>query len=677
MGLLLRYLDRFFNKLYSSKYNPIYRSGSIALGLFLTALISGLILIFFYRLGEPYESVLGLTNNLWFGSWLRSVHRYSSDLMVVSVVFHIMRMVAQKKTWGPRTLAWVSGVGLMSLMFITGWTGFILVWDTQAQALAVAGAKIFDALGIFSDPISRSFSGIETVPPSFFFLNLFLHVAIPLAMIFTVWIHTSKLARTEWFPERRTMAAMFGILILASIILPASLGDKAQLLKQPNASGYPLDWFFNFWIPWAESSPLLFFILVVFGAVFLAAAPWYLRPKTKPSPSFNDPEICQGCSQCVQDCPYEAISMVTKPVRAEMKRVAEVDPNLCVSCGICSASCDPMTIGPEGRKAGNQLKAARGFLATLETSSNSLPRPKTLIVGCSSQVGVHSRLSTQIEKDPSQYVFYPVGCPGTIHAVVYNVLASQFDQVIIASCPQKNCTTKDGYMLLTERLSGERHPTLINPTFRKKINVFEVGDGEESKFFQKISQMNKIDNPNEGLFNDRPSWLIRFSAILTSIVLVLLLAGLVRVPIKADPAFASSSWLRLSIRLVGQNEKTCEEPSAEKLAATPQHMRALELCTFRAISYQLKLKIDGNELLNQVVHPGGFKQDKPIYVSHELKLSAETHDIEFSFEPIDSKSSSLVSLNLNEKIDFKSNEVVLLYYSPNEKQALVKRLSHE
>ena len=44
--------------------------------------------------------------------------------------------------------------------------------------------------------------GDAPVPSQFFFMNLFLHVAIPLGMVCFLWLHTARLARAAWFPER-------------------------------------------------------------------------------------------------------------------------------------------------------------------------------------------------------------------------------------------------------------------------------------------------------------------------------------------------------------------------------------------------------------------------------------------------------------------------------------------
>ncbi|MBX3039074.1 MAG: cytochrome b N-terminal domain-containing protein [Bdellovibrionaceae bacterium] len=655
MVALIRHLDRFFNRLFSSRYNPIHASGTVALGLFFIVLITGLYLSFFYRLGEPYESVAALNADLFFGSWIRAVHRYASDLMAISVVFHILRMVAQGKTWGPRTLAWVTGVGLVGLMLISAWTGYVMVWDVQGQALAIAGARIMDSLGLFPDPIMRSFSGAENAAASFFFLNLFLHVAIPLGMVFGVWAHTSRIARADWLPSRAFMGGLSALLILVSVVWPAPLGQKADLLLR--VSEYPKDWIFNFWMPWTESSPLAVFAFFILGGLVLAAAPWYLKPREKRKPSFNDPNICMGCSQCVQDCPYEAIQMVSMDVRSKMKEVALVNPDLCVSCGLCAASCEPMTIGPEGRKGGHQVRAAKAFMASL----NGNLAGQTLIVGCRNQSGVLKYLNNSC-RTTAGYQLYPVDCPGTLHSVVYGLLAQKFSRVVIASCPERICVNKDGSMLLNERLSGKREPTLPESSLQKKIHVFPVGEGEESAFFRNISSGRELPVARKGLRS------IPASAIVAGLGIVLIAAVLTRSP---SPAISDKGLLRLNIRLVGQTEKTCRPPSAEETAKLPLHMRAAEICSYRSLSYRMKLNIDGKEILDEPVHPGGLKRDRPLYVSRDIEVDSGTHRIEFSMEPLEASAQTL-SLALQKNVEFRPGQIALIRYSPDEKNAVLK-----
>src|SRR5687767_3186271 len=57
--------DAFANRVYGSRYNPLYQSGTIAVALLLVLIVTGLWLVLFYRIGTPWESVARITGNPW------------------------------------------------------------------------------------------------------------------------------------------------------------------------------------------------------------------------------------------------------------------------------------------------------------------------------------------------------------------------------------------------------------------------------------------------------------------------------------------------------------------------------------------------------------------------------------------------------------------------------------
>ena len=60
---VLTAIDAVANRLYGSRWNPLYQSGTIVVALYLTILVTGLWLILFYRVATPWESVASLTAN--------------------------------------------------------------------------------------------------------------------------------------------------------------------------------------------------------------------------------------------------------------------------------------------------------------------------------------------------------------------------------------------------------------------------------------------------------------------------------------------------------------------------------------------------------------------------------------------------------------------------------------
>ena len=215
---LLTRIDALANRLYSARLNPLYQSGTIVVVLYLTLLATGLWLILFYRVGAPWESVARLTANAWIGNWVRGLHRYASDAAVVATLVHAFRMFAQGRSWGARALAWVSGGLLTFLLLLCGWTGYVLVWDTFGERLAIEGARMLDALPVLSEPLARAFTGERPVPSVFFFVTLFAHIGIPLGMGVVFWLHIKRLERPLPTLRRRQRGA--------------AVGDSAQIGKQ-------------------------------------------------------------------------------------------------------------------------------------------------------------------------------------------------------------------------------------------------------------------------------------------------------------------------------------------------------------------------------------------------------------------------------------------------------------
>ncbi|HEX9165208.1 MAG TPA: cytochrome b N-terminal domain-containing protein, partial [Gemmatimonadales bacterium] len=356
--------DRALNRLYGWRYNPLYQSGTLVVVLWLVLLGTGLWLLLFYRIGEPWGSVARLTADPWTGNWVRGLHRYASDAAVVATLVHALRMLGQNRSWGPRTLAWVSGLILLFLVLVSGWTGFVMVWDGFGLALAEEGARILEAVPLLSEPIRRAFTGERPVPDAFFFLNLFLHVALPLGLGLVLWLHVSRLARPVLLPPRPLLWGTVGVLTAVAVAWPLAMAPEANPFVLPEQ--VEISWFYGFWLPATRAlSPGVVWGLVLLTGTALLLVPRLTRPREVPSPSVVHEPLCTGCSQCALDCPYEAITMLERTDgRAEF--VARVNPALCVSCGICTASCAPMGVGPAGRDGRDQLAGVRRFLAAPE-----------------------------------------------------------------------------------------------------------------------------------------------------------------------------------------------------------------------------------------------------------------------------------------------------------------------
>lgn len=456
-------VDGLFNRIYTSRYNPLYHSGAITIGLLLVLLVTGLYLLLFYRLGAPYVSVVAIHDQVWAGRWIRGLHRLASDAAVVAAAVHMFRMYAQRRTWGPRALAWLSGLALLGVIFVSGWTGYVLVWDTHAQLLAVEGARLLDALPIFSEPISRSFTGESQLPSGFFFVNLFAHIALPLSMGVLLWVHVARLSRPVLLPSRPVLWGGVVALTLAVVVWPVPMPPAADLMHMPR--DVPVDWFFAFWLPLTERLPA-WSVWLAGSALLgvLVAVPWLTRPRVRalPAPAVVNERTCTGCEQCVHDCPYDAIEMVARS-DGRTGAVARVKTELCTACGICIGSCPPMAIGPLGVTGRDQLADVRAFLAERKPQASDV-----VIVGCAWS-------AARAEAERAGALLLSVPCVGAVHTSMVEMLVrGGAGGVLVVGCPEHDGRTREGVTWTEQRLFEGRRSELKDRVDRSRVRLVQA-----------------------------------------------------------------------------------------------------------------------------------------------------------------------------------------------------------
>lgn len=462
--------DAAADRLLGWRGNPLYQSGAIVVALLAIVLVTGLWLILFYRVGAPWDSVARIAADPWVGRWVRGVHRYASDAAVVFTVVHLVRMWAQGRSWGPRFLAWFTGVLMTGALLLCGWTGYVMAWDAFGQLVAQEGARMLDSLPFLSEPLGRAFTGEQPLTGAFFFINLFAHIAIPLGLGLLLWLHVSRVARPVLLPPRKLLWSLTGLLVLLAVAVPAPLAPEASPFRLP--AEVPLDLFFAFWIPLVR--PLSGgAALALFGvgglALVLLPALAKRRGEAAPAKSVVDEDLCTGCRQCALDCPYDAITMLQRAPGGRSAEVARVDPDLCVSCGICAASCAPMGVGPAGRTGRDQLARLRAFLPEARVHEG-----RTVVVACDRGLQGWRR---QVEAEGA--VVHPVDCAGNLHTSVIELLVRNGAAgVLVLACPPRDCWNREGPRWLSERVYQGREAELQERVDRRRVRIAHAGAGE-------------------------------------------------------------------------------------------------------------------------------------------------------------------------------------------------------
>ena len=395
--------------------------------LFFIVVITGVYITLFFEFGfeASYRSVNKLTAHP-IQRFMRSLHRYSSAALVLTVLVHGWRIFVASRINGPRRWRWLTGLSALLVVFVAGMTGYWLLWDERAQLINEATASVLDAFGVGSSMVSA----ILTADGTGWQVLLLIWLGHLLATAVIGWFLWRHLRRTRlpWLPPRLWTGLMVGALVVVSIAFPAEMlgiADPSFLVGR-----VPIDPFFLFLLPGLVSVPGPLVIVTFAGmSVFVALLPWLLS-REKPQVVSIDPEACTGCELCVIDCPYQALDMVPHRERS----IAELDPDACVACGICVGSCVFDAIELPG--------------ATLPTDPDVAGRD--VVVTCDR----HRRLSGV--GDPT---ILSVRCAGVVSpSAISRLLGQGALSVQVVGCPPADCAYGVGNRLAKERMAGERRP---------------------------------------------------------------------------------------------------------------------------------------------------------------------------------------------------------------------------
>ena len=483
LGILQR-TEAVFDSAFGERWNPWYQLGALSFHLFWIVVATGIYLFVFFdtSIVGAYASVHSLTEGQWYlGGVMRSLHRYCSDAMAITVTLHLLREFAKGRFRGAQTFSWVSGVPLLWLLFAAAIGGYWLVWDRFAQYIAQTTTEWMERLPVISDSLARTFLSDVTLSDRLFSLMVFMHIAIPLFLLVGMFIHVKrlKLARTD--PARGLSIGVIATLVLLSLVKPARSMGPADL--STTVASVDLDWIYmNFYPLLDRVDPLYVWLLLAGITGLLVLIPW-LSPQpgsAAAAAAVVDPANCNGCSWCFQDCPYEAVTMITHEYKTG-HRQAQVDPDLCTACGICAGSCPSATpfrhveelvsgIEIPGFPVDRLRKEAMQKVATLSGDA------RVMVFGCD-----HALPIDQIESEGVAALSLP--CAGMLPPSFVDYIARQeaVDGVLVSGCCTDDCFHRKGSQWTEERFASRRMPHLRTSAGHDKVRICWAGVSQRDK----------------------------------------------------------------------------------------------------------------------------------------------------------------------------------------------------
>ena len=156
-------LEAFLYKPVPSLVGWTHTLGFTLLFLLTVQLVTGVFLAINYAPtpDAAYASVTYITERVLFGAFVRGLHRWAANLMVIFVGLHMIRVFLFGSYKYPRELTWILGVSLLLIVMGFVFTGVLLPWDQKGYWATVVGIKIAGTTPLIGDFLMRVIQGGE------------------------------------------------------------------------------------------------------------------------------------------------------------------------------------------------------------------------------------------------------------------------------------------------------------------------------------------------------------------------------------------------------------------------------------------------------------------------------------------------------------------------------------
>ena len=472
-----RSAERLFDRAFGSRANPLRQLGALGFLAFWLLAVSGVWLyaVFDTAAGGAYASIEALSRHPWsVGGLMRSLHRYATDAFLLFTALHLVREALLGRWRAFRGFSWWTGSALVPLLAVSAIGGFWLNWDRLGQYAAIATAEWLDVLPLLAQPLARNFLGVGAVSDRLFSLFIFVHLGVPLLLLFGLWFHIQRITAASVFPARRLSIGTLAMLILLAAVAPvrgqgaANLAQAAPLLE--------MDWLVLALLPMSETmGPVATWLLVLGGLLLLALPP--LWPSAGPTVAVVDAANCNGCRRCFADCPYAAITMAPHPDGRPGREIAVVDADLCAGCGICAGSCPSSTPFRSVQALVTGIDMPQQPIDSLRRQMQdglramTVPRPMVAFT-CAQGASASSLQADDV-------LVLPLICTGQLPpSFVEYALRDGAAGVLVASCRDTGCAFRLGARWTQERLDRRREPHLRHHVPAARVQTVQADLGE-------------------------------------------------------------------------------------------------------------------------------------------------------------------------------------------------------
>ena len=284
----------------------IFCLGGTPLLLFGILAVTGILLTFYYvpHPSQAFHSVSRITYKIRMGWLIRGIHQGASQLMIITVLLHMIRVFGTRAYRKPRELNWVWGMALFMATLTFAFTGYSLVYDQLSYWATTIGTNMIADLPGIGKPLLYLLRGGAEVNPNTLTRFYNFHIGVlPAVIVLLIGAHLAlvrlhSVAKLEndprketynFFPDHVLKEAIIGLLILIGLInyvmfFPPTIGSPATPDVTPGH--IRPEWYFFPTYRWLQMTSLAvgiggtqLFVLCMFFWPFIDAALEKLAPK--------------------------------------------------------------------------------------------------------------------------------------------------------------------------------------------------------------------------------------------------------------------------------------------------------------------------------------------------------------------------------------------------------------
>ena len=278
-----------------ARWRHTLAAGGTAIFLILILGITGILEMFYY-VPNPQEAALSvqtITYHVPFGGFIRNLHYWAAQLLLIVSAIHLLRVVFTAAYGHPRRFNYLLGLGLFILAILLDFTGYILRWDVDICYPLLTGTNLLKTIPLIGDFFFRiAVGGGEACSTGLLRFYVWHIFGLTLPIIILIAWHAFRVRRdggialpppslrtdlgriSRFELVRREVLAMLlttAALIIFSVFVPAPVASPITQLTSVSAESRA-PWFF-LWVQqmlkwgdpffWGVLIPLIILIILV------------------------------------------------------------------------------------------------------------------------------------------------------------------------------------------------------------------------------------------------------------------------------------------------------------------------------------------------------------------------------------------------------------------------------